>query len=289
MLSIGKPEAYRKGCDRAATMTRGTPKMNFTRAIVRKPSSNFAAGLTTSRLGPPDYELVLEQHAAYCSALERCGLKITRLEPDARYPDSTFIEDTALIFIPQDANEPSFVLALPGSPSRVGEVTSVGELLKDLLPNSKLIAEPGTLDGGDVCEAGNQIFIGVSKRTNEAGARQLAEIFSKSRFGVSIIDIRDQERLLHLKSGLAYLGDNRMVVCEAIANRDELKDFELVHVKPQEEYAANCIRVNDYVLIASGFPIFDEQLKRLGYNTIALDMSEFQKMDGGLSCLSLRF
>ena len=97
------------------------------------------------------------------------------------------------------------------------------------------------------------------------------------------------KEILHLKSGLASVGDNRLVVIEALANREEFRGYELVRVNADEEYAANCVRVNDYVLVAAGYLVFEQRLQTLGYETIALEMTEFQKMDGGLSCLSLRF
>ena len=94
--------------------------------------------------------------------------------------------------------------------------------------------------------------------------------------------------ILHLKSGLSYLGDH-LVVIEALANRPEFANYDLVRVNNEEMHAANCIRVNDHVLVAAGYPVFEGELRELGYQTTALEMSEFQKMDGGLSCLSLRF
>jgi dimethylargininase len=255
----------------------------FTNAIVRLPAPNFGEGLTTAELGAPDYKCALEQHEASCAALEQCGLTLTRLEADRIYPDSTFVEDTAIL------TERCAVLARPGAPSRAGEVASMRDVLKALFPSLPSIQAPGTLDGGDVCEAGDHFFIGISERTNEAGARQLAELLGSFDYTSSFVDIRGVERVLHLKSGLAYLDDGRLAVIEALANRTEFRDYDLVSVNADEEYAANCVRVNDHVLVAAGYPKFEGRLKDLGYQTIALEMSEFQKMDGGLSCLSLRF
>jgi dimethylargininase len=158
------------------------------------------------------------------------------------------------------------------------------------------------MDGGDVCEAGNHFFIGISERTNEAGAQQLAALLAPQGYTSSFVDIRGTgvppvihaqdaraTEILHLKSGLAYLGDNRLVVTEALADRAEFAGYDLIQVDADEEYAANCVRVNDSVLIAAGFPRLEGRLSDQNYQTIALEMSEFQKMDGGLSCLSLRF
>jgi dimethylargininase len=255
----------------------------FSRAIVRPPGTNYADGLTRVPLGAPYFERALRQHAAYCEALERCGLELTQLEPDERYPDSTFVEDTAVL-IPATA-----ILTQPGAASRIGEVVSIKEPLSRLFPRIDSIQEPGTLDGGDVCEAGSHFFIGLSQRTNEAGAGQLAKLLGSCGYTSSFVDIRNVEGILHLKSGLAYLGDNRLVVIEALANREEFRGYELVHVNVDEAYAANCVRVNDFVLIPAGYRAFEQTLRGLGYETIALEMTEFQKMDGGLSCLSLRF
>lgn len=253
------------------------------RAIVRQPAPNFGTGLTTAQLGVPDYAKACRQHGAYRRALEHSGLTLTRLEPDERYPDSTFVEDTAVLV------DGSAVLTRPGAPSRAGEVASVAKVLARFLSDIHTIQEPGALDGGDVCEAGNQYFIGISERTNETAAVQLKSILASFGYGCSFVDIRGVNDLLHLKSGLAYLGDNRLAVVDSIAERIEFSEYELVKVNPGEEYAANCVRINDHILIAKGYPRFAATVSGLGYQTIQLEMTEFQKMDGGLSCLSLRF
>lgn len=252
-------------------------------AIVRKPAPNFSKGLTAANLGAPEYERALSQHQAYCEALERCGLLLTNLEPDDAYPDSTFIEDTAVVV------GESAVLTRPGAVSRAGEVVSVAKVLAQVFSEIHTIQEPGTLDGGDVCEAGDHYFIGISERTNEAGARQLGGLLVTFGKTYSLIDIRGIDGLLHLKSGVAHLGANRLVVIDALASLKEFSDYQLVTVIDGEEYAANCVRINDYVLISEGYSQFAKTLASLGYQTIALNMSEFRKMDGGLSCLSLRF
>jgi dimethylargininase len=255
----------------------------LTKAIVRPPSPNFAEGLTTVALGTPNYERALGQHDAYCLALAQCGLTLTRLNSDPAYPDSMFVEDTAIL-----AGRCT-VMTRPGASSRAGEVSSIQRVLADFNPALMSIQSPGTLDGGDVCEAGNHFFVGISQRTNEAGARQLAELLDSCKYTSSFVDIRELQGILHLKSGLAYLGDNRLAVIESLADRHEFSDYDLVKVNPDEDYAANCVRVNEHILVAAGYPIFAASLGELGYQTIALEMSEFQKMDGGLSCLSLRF
>ena len=255
----------------------------FKKAIVRAPGSNFAAGLTRVDLGSPDLGRALEQHKAYCNALESCGLEIIRLAPDEDHPDSTFVEDTAVL------TSRGAVITLPGAASRRGETGSIEPALRKFFADVQFIREPGTVDGGDVCDAGEHFFIGISERTNREGAEQLARILESFGYSSSLIDIRGTSSILHLKSGLACLGGKRLVIIDAFRDFKEFSGYEVVFVNRAEEYAANCLRINGNVLIPAGFKDTNKTLEQLGYQTIALDMSEFQKMDGGLSCLSLRF
>ncbi|HEY0727781.1 MAG TPA: arginine deiminase family protein [Pyrinomonadaceae bacterium] len=264
-----------------AKLTR-SPGM-FTKAIVRPPCANFASGLTSVDLGAPVFELALRQHEAYCRALKDCGLSLKRLAPDEQHPDSTFVEDTAVLTVR------GAVIARLGAASRLAETEEIERVLSPDFERLRVIREPGTVDGGDVCEAADHFFIGLSRRTNEAGASQLAGFLEELGYTSTLIDIRNLSNILHLKSGLAYLGGNRVLVIDELKNLNSLAGYELINIRPEEAYAANCVWVNDRVLIASGFPALQRQLEQLNYETVALDMSEFQKMDGGLSCLSLRF
>lgn len=253
------------------------------RAIVRAPAATFADGLTTADLGRPETGRALEEHAAYCRALEQCGLSVLRLPADPLNPDSTFVEDTAVV-VPGGV-----VLTRPGAPSRAGEVEAIRRLLQGRRLRVRAIEPPGTLDGGDVCEAGTGFFIGISRRTNEEGARQFGALLAEAGCRAAFVDVRGLPGILHLKSGLAWLGGRRLVVWDSLAGRAEFGGWDVLRVEPDEHYAANCLRVNDTVLVAAGFPGLEASLRGLGYNVLPLDMSEFRKMDGGLSCLSLRF
>ena len=255
----------------------------FTRAIVRTPGSNFDAGLTTVDFGRPDLALVLAQHERYCEALKACGLAITTLEADLRFPDSTFVEDTAVL-TPRGA-----ILMRPGAASRLGEVEAIRPTLLEFFPGALAIESPGTVDGGDICEAGEHFFIGLSHRTNEEGARQLAAHLARLGYTSSTVDVRAMKTILHLKSGISFIGDNTLVVMEEMVERPEFNRFELLRVSEEESYAANCVRVNERVLVAAGFPGLTGELQARGFGPLELEMSEFRKMDGGLSCLSLRF
>jgi len=255
----------------------------FTRAIVRPPSANFFAGLTTVDLGIPNHNLALTQHAAYCKALVSCGLTVTKLPVEDDYPDSTFVEDTAII------TERGVIITRPGADTRRGEIGSISNELAQSFDRIARIEGPGTVDGGDVCEAGGHFFIGISERTNDAGANQLSSLLWDLGYSSELVDIRGVSGILHLKSGVAYLGANKLVVIDALADHEGFRGYEIITVHQGEEYAANCVAINGSVLIAAGFPTLEKQLRNGGYRTISLGMSEFQKMDGGLSCLSLRF
>jgi dimethylargininase len=255
----------------------------FTRAIVCPPAPTFAEGLTSVDLGAPDYEAALAQHERYCAALEEIGLRLIRLPADPRHPDSTFVEDTAIL------TERVAILTRPGAESRQGEVAAVRGALADRYAKVHEIVAPGAVDGGDVCEADGQFFIGISARTNEEGARQLAELLAQAGYASTSVDIRQVPGILHLKSGVAYLGEEWLAVIGSLADHPAFRAYNQIRVTAAEEYAANCVRVNDHVLVAAGYPDIEATLRGLGRRVVTLDMSEFRKMDGGLSCLSLRF
>ncbi|MGA7107550.1 MAG: arginine deiminase family protein [Terracidiphilus sp.] len=255
----------------------------FKYAIARIPGTNFADGLTTVDLGVPAYDRVLAQHSSYCDALRTCGLSVTTLEADLRHPDSTFVEDTAIL-TPRGA-----ILTRPGAATRAGEVEAIHPAINRFYPSTRSIQAPGTVDGGDICEAEHHFFIGLSHRTNEDGARQLAAHLTDLGYTSSTIDVREITTILHLKSGLSYIGEKTLVVMEEMAEMEAFHKFDQIRVSPEETYAANCVRVNQRVLAAAGFPRFTADLETHGFDPLILEMSEFRKMDGGLSCLSLRF
>jgi dimethylargininase len=255
----------------------------FQHAILRTPGPNFADGLTTVDFGTPDFQTTLRQHAAYQAALQHCGLELEVLEPDLNHPDSTFVEDVAVL------TAHSAILTNPGAPSRNAEVKGIRAAIERRFEKIRCITAPGTLDGGDICEAGSHFFIGLSERTNPEGARQLAAFLAEDGYTASTVEVKGIPGILHLKSGIAHLGEKDLVLIDAFVGRPEFQGYRIIRVDPAENYAANCLRVNAAVLIPAGYPRLKERIERLGYTTLALDMSEYRKMDGGLSCLSLRF
>lgn len=261
-------------------MTDGTA---FTRAIVCPPADTYADGLTTAALGAPDLSLARAQHAAYVSALEAAGVQVTALPADTNYPDSTFVEDTALV------TAKGAIRCRPGAKSRAGEVLSMHAALERLLGHElHVITEPGTVDGGDICQAGTHFFIGLSHRTNEAGADQLARWLRGHGYTSSTVNLRTDPALLHLKSGLVWLGGSQLLAVPSLAKRAVLSEYDVLTVPAEEAYAANCVRVNRVLLVPAGFPVITARLSAMGHRVVPLEMSEFQKMDGGLSCLSIR-
>jgi dimethylargininase len=257
--------------------------MNFTHAITRRPANTYTQAITSSDLGPPDIELANQQHTQYCQALQFAGLQLEILPALEAFPDSVFVEDTAIV-------EPEFaVLSRPGAHSRRDENQ---EILPTLEKNFELIHRieaDGTLDGGDVCKVNDVYYLGISERTNPTGAKQLADILARYGYFTKMIDIRGMGGILHLKSAVNYLGEDTLLLDKRMADHTEFKDYKHLVIPIEEAYAANCLRINGVVLVPAGFPRTLAIIKQAGFETRLLDSSEYRKMDGGLSCLSLRW
>jgi dimethylargininase len=267
--SLAKPRVYNRRVLRTA--------------IVRPPCSTFANGLTSGQFGAPNADRARAQHQAYVAALESCGLRVIALAEDPAHPDSTFVEDTAVV-IPGGV-----VLARPGAPSRRGEVEPMRQALAPLVSRLETIQAPGMLDGGDVCAIGPHYLIGLSERTNDEGAHQLEAFLAAEGCSFERIALARGVGLLHLKSGLSWLGDRRVMAVGALLDHPALEGFERIRVDPEESLGANGVVIGDQVLIPSDCPRLERRLGVIGLSAIALEMSEFQKMDGGVSCLSLRW
>ena len=256
---------------------------NFTHAIVRRPSHSVIDGITTSpELGKPDYELALAQHDAYIEALEQAGVDVTVLPALEEFPDSVFVEDTAVI-TPKGA-----IMDLPATDSRRGEAELMLPTIRQFFSDDKIkrITAPGTLEGGDVMMVGDTFYVGRSARTNEEGIRQFCAILEK--YGLKGVEV-PLEKVLHLKTGVNYLEDNNMLVSGEFVDKPEFAQYNKIVIPEDEAYAANCIWINGTVIVPEGYPHVLQAVKDFGYKTLTVDTSEFRKIDGGLSCLSLRF
>lgn len=254
--------------------------MQFTKAIVCTPCERIVDGLSTVDLGKPDHKLALLQHEHYIRALKDCGLEVIILPPDNDFPDSTFVEDTALL-TPEVA-----VVTNPGAPSRKGEAEAMRVVLNEFYNNVEFIREPGMLEAGDVMMAGKHFYIGLSDRTNNKGATQLSSILEKYDLTASVVEIAG---MLHLKSGISYLESNTMLAVDAMYNHSAFSSMDIIPVPENEAYAANSLWVNGTVLVPDGYLVTLQNIRDAGYETMVLNISEFRKLDGGLSCLSLRF
>ena len=255
----------------------------FRNVIVRRPCRALVEGITSNpQLGKPDYELALRQHDSYIAALKQCGVEVTVLPADERYPDSCFVEDPAVI------TRKCAIITNPGAPSRNGEKDEIIGAIREFFPEDKIeyITAPGTLEGGDVMMVGDHFYVGRSARTNAEGIHQFIAILEKHGLSGSEVTL---EEVLHLKTGVNYLENNNMLVSGEFVTKPEFSKYNRVEIPEEEAYAANCIWVKDSVIVARGFPAVDKAVRELGYPVILVDTSEFRKLDGGLSCLSLRF
>ena len=189
----------------------------YIRCIVREPSAEMVDGLTTAGLGVPDYMLAKEQHKAYKKALEQCSTDVISLPSDPRFPDSVFVEDPALLI------GDVAIITRPGAVSRRGEVSGLRQVLGEHFAVIEEIHSPGTLEGGDVIEVENHYFIGLSERTNSEGARQLISILEKYGKSGSTIAL---EKYLHLKTGIAYLGNNTLLLAGELKQRSEFQQYK---------------------------------------------------------------
>lgn len=254
--------------------------MNFTKAIVRKPSRSLVKGISSAGIGTPDYELACSQHWAYVEALQECGVKVIVLEPMEDFPDSVFVEDVAL------CTSSCAIITNPGAESRRGEISGIVDSVTQEFEAVFSVESPGTAEAGDIMMAGNIFYIGLSARTNINGANQIKEILESFGFTAIIVQF---ENMLHLKSGVSYLENNKLLVCDKVSGLDIFKSYDRLRVPDNEEYASNSLWINGTVLVPSGYPLTSALVSEAGYRVIELDVSEFRKLDGGLSCLSLRF
>ena len=238
------------------------------------------SGLTAANMGAPDYALACEQHQGYIAALKECGLQVTVLPPLESYPDSCFVEDVALL------TSKCAILTSPGATSRRGEVQHIVKAVAQFYPTLEHINLPATIEAGDIMMVDDHFYIGLSARTNVQGAEQLINILDKYDLTGSMVEMSE---LLHLKTGVSYLESNNLLTFGEMHNNPIFKQFKRVEIDADESYAANSVWINGTVLVPKGFPKALKAIKQLGYQTREIAMSEFQKLDGGLSCLSLRF
>ena len=252
----------------------------FTHAIARKPGPNFAQGITTAvNEESPKYETLVNQHKEYISTLKSIGLEVILLNALPDHPDAYFVEDTAVV-----ATDVA-VITNPGADARKGEEETIVPVLAQYRKTEK-IRPPGTVDGGDILQVGKHFFIGVSERTNHEGAGQLSHILKRYGYTCTIVAVGEG---LHFKSSVNYVGQNTLLVTEDFSENAQFEGYDTIVVDSIESYAANTLFINDHLLVPRGYPDTRKKLEMLDLKIIELDTSEVRKMDGGLTCMSLRF
>lgn len=224
-----------------------------------------------------DVDLAKVQHGKYCKALQRLGLKLIWVEVDNTLPDSCFVEDTAIVL------DEKAVICNMSVESRAREPVGVAEILKKL-KQICYIRTPATIDGGDVLRIEDRVFIGLSARTNSEAIDQTRKILKDSNLTVVPVKVRN---VLHLKSACTYLGNDCVILSKGSFNADILSGLTRITVPEAEEYSADCLAINGTVLMAKGHPGTRELIENEGFSVEELEISEFRKGEGALTCLSI--
>jgi dimethylargininase len=253
----------------------------FTHAIAREPAASSVDGLRAVDTGAPDLARFRAHHADYVAALCEAGAEVTVLRPLEEFPDSVFVEDTALC-LPEGA-----VVLRPGAPSRLGEAAAMAPTLRRFYDEVRQIEGPGFIEGGDVLVTEREILVGRSARTDAEGVAELGRAVAD--WGYRVRELSTPPGVLHFKTDCALLDEETILATSRLAASGCFRGYRLVMVAAGEEAAANAVRFNDLVLAPAGFPRTAEALARAGYEVRQVPNSEAAKLDGGMSCLSLRF
>lgn len=255
---------------------------HFTHAITRKPSGSIIRGLRAVDTGTPDLALMQAHHADYVSALRSTGATVVELPALEAFPDSVFVEDTALC-LPLGA-----VVMRPGAPSRLGEAPAMAPHLGARYGDLRQIGGEGSfIEGGDILVTGTEILVGRSARTNAAGIAELAGIVAE--WGHALREVFTPPGVLHFKTDCSLLDGDTILSTERLAASGCFAGYRVVLTAPGEEAAANAIRFNDLVIMAAGFEATASRVRQAGFAVREIGNSECAKLDGGMSCLSLRF
>jgi dimethylargininase len=253
----------------------------FTRAITRKPAPGVIHGLRAEDSGDPDFAQMLLDHADYVANLQQAGAAVTELPALEKFPDSVFVEDVALC-LPEVA-----VLMRPGAPSRAGEVAQMAPVLRDMFEQVIALEGPGFIEGGDILVTSTEILVGRSARTDSAGIAELAKIVK--HWDYRLREVMTPAGVLHFKTDCSLLDATTILSTPRLDATGCFEGYRVIHTVSGEEAAANSIRYNDLVLMPAGFPRTHERLLAAGYEVREINNSECAKLDGGMSCLSLRF
>lgn len=261
-------------------MIREGLSIRFTSAIVRLPGHSVADGLRDVDRGDPVLDEYLREHRCYVEALEDAGLAVSTLTALEAFPDSVFVEDTALC-LPE-----GIIILRPGAASRRGEAEAMASDCRTLGLETQSI-DKGTIDGGDILVTDREILVGASERTNRVGFDALKDVLSGWGYRTRLV--LTPPAVLHFKSDCSILGADTVLASPRLSGDQCFAGYEVIETPPGEEAAANAIRVNDTVLVAAGYPRTAEKLAAAGFNVQAIPASQAALLDGGLSCQSLRY
>ena len=253
----------------------------FSHAITRKPGRAITGGLRAVDTGVPDLALMLAHHAAYVAALRATGATVLELDAAEAFPDSVFVEDTALC-LPQGA-----VVMRPGAPTRLGEAAAMAPHLRALYGQVLEIKGPGFIEGGDILVTEREILIGRSARTDAAGINELTDLVTP--WGHKVREVFTPPGVLHFKTDCSLLDGDTILSTERLAASGCFDGYRVIHTAAGEDAAANSIRFNDVVLVPAGFARTRAAIIAAGFTVVDIGNSECAKLDGGMSCLSLRF
>lgn len=253
----------------------------FSHAITRRPGKSIVRGLRALDTGAPDLGLMLGHHAAYVAALKATGATVVELAAAEDFPDSVFVEDTALC-LPKVA-----VIMRPGAASRLGEAAEMAPHLKALYGQVIEIKGPGFIEGGDILVTEREILVGRSARTDAAGIAELTRLVAP--WGHVVREVATPPGVLHFKTDCSLLDGETILSTKRLAESGCFNGYRVIHTATGEEAAANSIRFNDVILAPAGFPGTRDAILAAGFTVQEIGNSECAKLDGGMSCLSLRF
>lgn len=257
------------------------PSFKFTHALCRRPAKSVTDGLRAQDHGDPDPLAFAAEHAAYVSALRDAGCDVTVLPADEAFPDSVFIEDPALVL------NGTAIMLRPGAQTRLGEAAVLRPALVENMNDVIDLQTSGFVDGGDILCTDDRVLLGLSARTTQAGAQDLRAIVE--RLGYTLEILQTPPDILHFKTESSLLDDRTVLATPALAASGAFKGLQVIETAAGEEAAANAIRVNDYVFLSAGYPKTAEILEAAGYAVKILNTSQAALVDGGLSCMSLRY
>ena len=256
------------------------PTFNFTHAITRRPGHSVSHGLRAEDIGTPSIDQMVLDHATYVATLKETGAQVIELDALEAFPDSTFVEDDALCL------DGFAVMMRPGAPSRLGEVAQMAPHVRAVYKQVFEITGPGFIEGGDILVTPREILVGTSARTDAVGVGELRAIVEPR--GYTLREVQTPPGVLHFKTDCSLLDSETLLATKRLDASGCFEGYRVLHTADGEEAAANAIRFNQIVIMAAGFPKTAEMLRGEGYSVREINNTECAKIDGGMSCLSLR-